>query len=219
MAKALQAVLMRIEALKINERALVLGAGLLLIYAVAQMLVLGPVAKERRQLVAQYTNAERRITEKDAEIVGLKAAAKKDPNVALQGQLRALEQKIAAAEQAVTERAGALLPPEEMPQVLETVLKRIAGAQFHRLVSLGAEPLFAETKSSKQQGAASGFRHGFKIEFQGSYLEALAYLQALEALPWRFFWESVQIDVQKHPQANVKVVLYTLSLDRRWLGV
>ena len=27
------------------------------------------------------------------------------------------------------------------------------------------------------------------------------YLHALEALPWRFFWEAVEIDVTDHPRA------------------
>ena len=50
-------------------------------------------------------------------------------------------------------------------------------------------------------------------------MATLRYLQALEALPWRFFWDSVDYQVIAYPQSTVRLKLHTLSLSEDWIGV
>ena len=109
-----------------------------------------------------------------------------------------------------------------MPQVLQRVLEKTRGLEFVSLQGLGAQPLLdpaKKTAASAKNGARTAYRHGFRIRFLGSYLDTISYLHALEALPWRFFWDAVEIDVKDHPTADSSVVVYTLSLDRSWIGV
>ena len=63
------------------------------------------------------------------------------------------------------------------------------------------------------------YRHGLEIEFVGDFSGTVGYLRAIEALPWRLYWDSVSYTVQEHPRALVKIKLYTLSLDKGWIGV
>ena len=63
------------------------------------------------------------------------------------------------------------------------------------------------------------YRHGLRIEFAGGYLETLAYLRALESLPSRFLWESLEFDVERYPRARVAITVYSLSLDDAWIGI
>lgn len=67
--------------------------------------------------------------------------------------------------------------------------------------------------------SADIFRHGIEIEFYGDFNSTVSYLKAVEALPWRFYWDEVNYTVEEYPQALVKVVIYTLSLDRGWIDV
>ena len=53
--------------------------------------------------------------------------------------------------------------------------------------------------------------HGFK-QFERRQ-------QALEALPWRFFWDSVSYEVEDYPRSLVRLRLHTLSLSEDWIGV
>ncbi|NOZ53973.1 MAG: hypothetical protein GXP08_12740 [Gammaproteobacteria bacterium] len=78
---------------------------------------------------------------------------------------------------------------------------------------------FGNSRYSTITGSAGIFRHGIEIEFYGDFKSTLSYLQAVEALPWRFYWDEVNYSVEEYPRALVKVTLYTLSLDRGWLGV
>ena len=57
------------------------------------------------------------------------------------------------------------------------------------------------------------------LVFTGSYLDTLRYIQALEALPWRLFWDELDIHTEDYPKARVRMVISTLGLDAALLGV
>ncbi|MCI0590119.1 MAG: MSHA biogenesis protein MshJ, partial [Gammaproteobacteria bacterium] len=65
----------------------------------------------------------------------------------------------------------------------------------------------------------TAYMHGLRMEFEGGYLDTLDYLRKLEALPWAFFWDSVDFKVEKYPKALGSITVYTLSLDANWIGV
>jgi MSHA biogenesis protein MshJ len=56
-----------------------------------------------------------------------------------------------------------------------------------------------------------------EIRVEGSYPELLAYLQALEALPHKLLWGSLQLHVEQHPRAVLTLRVYTLSPQAGWV--
>ena len=67
--------------------------------------------------------------------------------------------------------------------------------------------------------AYSAYRHSFRIRFTGSYQAITAYVQQLEKLPYGFFWDELSVDASEFPQLRGSLVVYTVSLDRGWIGV
>lgn len=63
------------------------------------------------------------------------------------------------------------------------------------------------------------YRHGVQLVLQGSYLEMIDYLEALEALPTQLFWGAAALDAEQYPQARLTLTLYTLSLDQKWIAL
>jgi len=63
------------------------------------------------------------------------------------------------------------------------------------------------------------FRHGVQLVLQGSYLEMIGYLEALEAMPTQLFWGAAVLDADQYPQARLTLTLYTLSLDQKWIAL
>lgn len=61
------------------------------------------------------------------------------------------------------------------------------------------------------------YRHGVEIVLQGSYLDMINTMQALEALPVQLFWGGARLDAQQYPEARLTLTLYTLSLDEQWI--
>lgn len=61
------------------------------------------------------------------------------------------------------------------------------------------------------------YRHGVEIVLQGSYLDMINTMQALEALPVQLFWGGARLDAQQYPEVRLTLTLYTLSLDEQWM--
>ena len=61
------------------------------------------------------------------------------------------------------------------------------------------------------------YRHGVEIELQGSYLDMVNYMTALEALPEQLFWGRAKLDAEQYPQVKLTLTLYTMSLDDQWM--
>jgi MSHA biogenesis protein MshJ len=57
------------------------------------------------------------------------------------------------------------------------------------------------------------------LTLQGDYFSTLNYLKALENLPWRIHWDSIDYNVKAYPQAETRIQVYTLSFEQDWLGV
>ena len=59
--------------------------------------------------------------------------------------------------------------------------------------------------------------HSLEFVVEGSYLDVLRYLEKVEALPWRFYWQVLELKTAEYPINRVRVRLNTLSMDKEWL--
>ncbi len=96
-------------------------------------------------------------------------------------------------------RIGGLLAPAHAVKVLEQVLEQEQGLNLLE-VDAGSQPLTGVELPGEENLPAAGIgRYQLQLQLEGSYLATLRYLQALENLPWKFFWESVDYQVTSHP--------------------
>lgn len=66
---------------------------------------------------------------------------------------------------------------------------------------------------------AGVYRHQVDVTVTGRYFDVLAYLNTLESMPWRFYWQHLTYSVTDFPAASVTIQVYTLSADRGLMGV
>lgn len=66
---------------------------------------------------------------------------------------------------------------------------------------------------------AGVYRHQVDVTVTGRYFDVLAYLNTLESMPWRFYWQHLTYSVTDFPTASVTIQVYTLSADRGLMGV
>jgi MSHA biogenesis protein MshJ len=63
------------------------------------------------------------------------------------------------------------------------------------------------------------YRHGVEITLQGGYSDMLDYMAALESMPSQLFWAKAKLEAEDYPRARLTLVLYTLSLDQKWIAL
>jgi MSHA biogenesis protein MshJ len=204
----------KFDALSVRERVMVSAAVMVALLALAYTLMIEPELKKQQRSAAAMLQKQSEVRALDAQVQGLLAARAQDPDRArrerlaqLAGQVKELESSINAEERRFTR-------PAQMRGVVEGVLGRARGVELVELKTLAVTTLSA--KESKDRVI---YRHGLELTVAGSYLDLLAYLRALEALPTQLYWGALSIDASKYPRVLMKLTVYTLSLDRAWLNV
>lgn len=211
----------RFDQLSLRERVIVLVAALLLMALVWDSLFMAPLDRARKGTLQQIDALRAEISGLDMSIEALVAQGAADPKAGsgttaddLRAEIQELDGKLAGV-------TSGLIAPKEMSRVLEQVLARASRLTLRALRTLPPEGVVAPGTAANQSGAAAAqiYKHAVELELSGNYLDTLYFLQALEALPWRFFWERIEYTVDQHPRGTVKLRLYTLGLDEAWIGV
>jgi len=217
----------RLDALSLRERGLIFAAGVTLAYIAWQTLFMDGLNK-RTQLAEQHLSEARQqlaaLAEADATASANPLTAAAARNAALRTRLASLDTELRAA-------ASGYVAPEKMIDMLREIL---AGQHGLKLVSLGNLPVqsLAQIKQPPSAGAAAApvadgllddkdpgpFLHPVEIVVEGDYVDVVAYLRALEALPWRIHWQ--QLELKAGNSGNrVRIVIGALSLSRYWMSV
>lgn len=211
----------KFAALNTRERMLILLAIFAVAYQLADLVVLDHQFQEIQQLNSAMAEDNAAIVRLNTELNTLSRRVQDDPNQKLREQIRAARGEVDELQSRLQEVTGELISPQDMARFLEQLLVQESQLTMLRLQTLDVKPLLLgntdATKSRIQQAALH--RHGFAIEFSGTYMATLHYLEMLERLPWRFFWDSVSYEVLDYPKSIVRLKLHTLSLSEDWIGV
>ncbi len=118
-----------------------------------------------------------------------------------------------------------------MRSVLEEMLGRNRRVSLLDMKTLPSGPL-AQPGAAKPpaDGAkpASGiapqaerpvYRHGMELTVSGTYFDLLAYVSELERLPTQLYWGGAELDASRYPVLRMRLVIFTLSLDKAWMSV
>lgn len=130
----------------------------------------------------------------------------------------------------ITSTASGFVSAEKMVQVLNDVLDRQGRLELVSIRNLPVVSLApprpvdpaAETPVNPTVDAGPGlppYVHPIELVIDGQYADVVEYLEALEKLPYKFRWSSLELVTAGYPRNRVRIVLSTLSLDSTWLGV
>lgn len=129
-------------------------------------------------------------------------------------RIASLRKRIDEINATLGNHAAELIDPSEMARVLEGVLKEQSRLTLVRIRNTTPEFLSTDDDES----GVTFYRHGLEIEVEGSYAAFLDYLNTIESLPWRLYWQVLELDVIDYPLNRVRIEVSTLSLDEEWIG-
>ncbi|WP_419813207.1 hypothetical protein [Bacterioplanoides sp.] len=130
-----------------------------------------------------------------------------DPNRDLRNDIEALLREHQEIENRIGRLTDALVSPEDMVTVLEQMLTQDKSLKLTSLATLPREQV---TLENSEQGTYL-YRHSIEIRMNATYSSVLAYLQRLDALPWRLYWQRLDYDVTEYPRGDLVLQVYTLS--------
>ncbi len=220
MTKFANKVMSRIDATSLRERVLLFIAVAAVLIAVADSLVISPVAERERKLNAMIAGYQAELNTAETYIRNMVNARGADPDAAARARHQSLLDQIAQIDAQIAQEQERFTSPERMRSILEETLQATPGVQLVQLKSLPTETL---AEMAPATGGAGGvrtriYRHGFELTVGGGYFDLFAYLRYLERMP-RIYWGKADYAVSGYPKATLKLTVYTLSLDRTWIQV
>ncbi|HWZ63456.1 MAG TPA: type II secretion system protein GspM [Steroidobacteraceae bacterium] len=202
----------RFDRLSARERLFVLIAAIAVLVGAFKMLLLGPLDVRAAALSQQLAGLQSGIDETT------KAAAS-DATTAAYAQQADLKARLATVNTELESRAAGMIAPQRMADVIHDVLSRQQGVKLVSLRNLEAIKLPLDAAGEGATNTARPYEHTVEIVLEGRYLDVLAYLHALEALPWRFYWRRLELTTTRYPVNRVRVELGTVSMDSDWIDL
>lgn len=225
----------RIDALSLRERALVFFCSLFVLYLLWDSFFMQPLAEREKQLRTRMLEQQAEQLSLDTQIQVMVANRDADPDRSNREKLQALKVEFEKVENEVQAAAHQLIEPRQMAAMLEAVLRRVKGLSLLEVKGLGGQAIVRATPSvtgtdAAEEGEAvveeapassvdNAYKHGLMIKFQGDYMSTLEYIRELENLQWDFFWDGLEFNVNQYPDSTASITVFTLSLDKNWIGV
>jgi MSHA biogenesis protein MshJ len=217
----------RFEAFSLRERVLIALAIVVVMFLICDTMLLSPQEVRQKQILAEMNSVNQQTAALTNKINEMSAVLRGGEVENIRARTNELQTLLAELHQQQKDLTVEFIRPAQMAGVLRDMLHAENGLVLTRLQSLGVKPLFPpvkeETEAATENNARAPrpeiFKHGMRIVFEGDYFKTLEYLRALEAMPWRLYWDNVEYRVTKYPKASVAITVHTLSLDEGWIGV
>ncbi len=207
----------RIDTMALRERVLVMVAALGVIALLWDVLLMQPVDRSQKQLKPEVQKLRAEVSRINQSISEVAEQAQEDPNQQLTTQLEKNKKDLAQINSVLGDLTKGMIAPEEMVEVLKQMLARTAPLQLIELSTLAPEPLAALVPGEILPTQV--YRHSVELLLEGRYLDVLDFLESLEKMPWSFYWDHLDLQVEKHPTVRVRVTVGTLGREEAWIGV
>lgn len=139
---------------------------------------------------------------------------KLDPNEDYRQQLALLNKELSEVENQFT--IHNFIPAEYMPSLLSNLLSKASGIKLIDFQSIKPEPLLQLNDDNDDENLYS---HGVKLILESDYFSILKFVKAVESMPNKLYWKSMDYQVSHYPKAKVTLEFYTLSINKDFISV
>ena len=179
------------------------------------------------QTKLQITNNQKQIN----ELIDLQNQQNNDllkiRNNPKQKQLKIIEGQLDDIRKKLTKHTLNLVQPEEMADVLKTIILSSQSLKLQQLVKHQTQALSINNKPNQNDGDSSKnqekntiqlYRHSMEIVLHGDYKSTYRFLEKLEQMKKKVAFDRLEYVVEHYPKAQIKLTVSTLSLRKEWIG-
>lgn len=203
----------KFAALSVRERLLVMSTVLAAMGMIWHTIFMAPLTLRADQSRTELTALNERISVANLSLQDqvLQIAGNSSQDRA---RIAMLRKRIDEVNSTLGDYLVELIDPAEMAEVLEGVLRDQPRISVVRIHNLTPEILTA----SDEANATVLYRHGLEMEVEGTFAACIDYLEAIESLPWRLYWQVLDLEVIEFPRNRIRIEVSTLSLNEEWIG-
>jgi len=213
----------RIDAMTLRERTILFVSLLVALFLFADQVLFPGLRTQQKQMEQQISSQLVQLHTINDQVARIVRGSIEDPDVVMLQRLAELNKTYAELEISSADITRGLVSPREMARLVHSLLRENNALQLVKAENLVAETIpIADTEKSAAAGGTAGpavYRHGLRLQVKGRYADIVRYLHTLERLNWRVMWGEVKLETGQYPATTATLTLYTLSLDKAWIGV
>lgn len=217
----------KLAALNTRERWMVFFAGLALVYAMLNGVLVGPILSQQQHIqneMAQSTAQLADVAQQIADLSQHPVVSADDDNTQKIAQLNT---SIQAQQAEMSALQDTLVSPAQMPALLKDLIERHAGLRLIDMKTLAPKNFLnaqSVSASATESIAAHNaqpliYRHAITMTLAGNYMALMRYAQALQSMSSQVLWEKAVMVTKTYPENELTITVYTLSLDATWLSI
>lgn len=224
----MKALLARWYALNAREQNLALLVAFAVFGMLYVLVVVDPLEAAIKAQHAEVSQLSTQMDDNQSALTDMQGKLAADPNLPYRTRLLAAQDRQNQLQAQLDGQTAALISPQQMKNLLQTLLKEQPGLQLDALNSF-SEPLQLSKPDADKPDAdktdappvAVLYRHGVRMQLSGSYFDVLKYLQQVEGSGWRLYWQRLDYRVGEAgpSHAEIELEVYTLSRSAEWIGV
>lgn len=228
-SQKLAALKLKFDALNQRERWLIGAAAFCLLYGLYSV-ILSPVYAMQAKVKAELEHGQAELNDLTLQLntmVGDKNK-KQSPETLRVEQLTTEIDQLALEIDALQKD---MVLPNKVPDLLSDILNENDALSLVSLTTLAPTGLLESDTTPKvaansaiNHQAVDIFKHGVELTVEGRYLDLLNYVAGLEKMPWQMLWSGATLTVENKPKtqfplSQLKLTVYTVSLDKEWLSI
>ena len=202
-----QQLAIRVDALQLRERMLLLLVSIVLLFLLVDRIGLQPLFKQHQLLLQDIKDQGLQIEVLRARSSLINDETGSEPTI----PLAKLQRELSSLGPKLQFRIDGMLAPDKAASILEQVISREEGLTLNAVYSRLTPLTSIEADTVRSMAIDNINRYELELQLEGGYLETLNYLRALEALPWKFFWSDITFAITDYPKASVNLEIYTLG--------
>ena len=224
----MKALLARWYALNAREQNLALLVAFAVFGMLYVLVVVDPLEAAIKAQHAEVSQLSTQMDDNQSALTDMQGKLAADPNLPYRTRLLAAQDRQNQLQAQLDGQTAALISPQQMKNLLQTLLKEQPGLQLNALSSF-SEPLQLSKPDADKPDADKAdappvavlYRHGVRMQLSGSYFDVLKYLQQVEGSGWRLYWQRLDYRVGEAgpSHAEIELEVYTLSRSAEWIGV
>lgn len=203
-----------------RERFLLCGSVLALLFLGWSLIIQGPIDNRISAAQQELDTFLESAKKKTEQLVSATTALSANPVRIKQKELERIKDKVADVDERLASMSNGLVPASQLSQALSELLAHIDGLSVVSVKTRPAQMLpLSDYVSDSDQNTGGLYKHAVIIRLNIDYQQTLSLVKAIEQLPWKFYWESLDYRVDAYPDAYVEIQVYMLSSEEGRLGV
>ncbi len=213
------------NALDLRQRVLILCSILSIVYMAWYFLLEIPISKKIKQHHAENIYLSGRSSADNNSFSSIDAT----DIASLNSQLAIVKREVDQLNNDLSHYFSIIGSVDELLVIVKELLESNEGLIVEELKLLPTEVVNIENYYDINEGIDEGegehndaelnqdeivlYKHKIHLQLKGNYVDLTRYLQQVESLKWGLFTQDISYKVNKHPDAAISLLLYTLSFE------